>query len=182
MEAPMTSDDKLAEKIERCCDAGKLQDLVDDRLPLAREDAVGALASLATMAGLQCDDGIADWLAAHPPLPCCDICVEKTRLVTVEVMPKHFRASHTAARKRGRYPHNGAERQRLCRPCADDLIAEEDPDHEGWAFVVPSTGDDAEAEAPDDGEAEDLDLEGLEIANLHGALNGLPPHARGEGV
>ncbi len=42
--------------------------------------------------------------------------------VIVEVMPDHLRGSHRAARNWGQYPFNGAERQRMNRTEAEELV------------------------------------------------------------
>lgn len=52
--------------------------------------------------------------------------------VLVEYMPVHLRASHTAARNHGTYPHNGARRIRVTSSCAEAII---ECDSE-WAEVV----------------------------------------------
>lgn len=52
--------------------------------------------------------------------------------VVLEFMPEHLRASHSAARNVGRYPHNGAVRVRCERSCAQSIVAD-DPD---WARIV----------------------------------------------
>lgn len=41
--------------------------------------------------------------------------------VILEYMPEHLRASHVAAGNRGWYPHNGANRIRVAKSCADLL-------------------------------------------------------------
>lgn len=46
--------------------------------------------------------------------------------VTVEWMPEHLRASHTAARNRGAYPSNGARRLTVHVDCADLLCSDGD--------------------------------------------------------
>lgn len=52
--------------------------------------------------------------------------------VVVEWMPEHLRASHTAARNSGTYPHNGALRLTMHRDCARELVAS-DPE---WTHEV----------------------------------------------
>lgn len=52
--------------------------------------------------------------------------------VLVEWMPDYLRASHEAAGNSGSYPHNGAERIRMERSCAESIIADSD----GWAATV----------------------------------------------
>jgi hypothetical protein len=49
--------------------------------------------------------------------------------VMVEHMPPHFRASHSAARNAGVYPHNGAIRVIVSLSCADELL-------DGWTDIV----------------------------------------------
>ena len=46
-------------------------------------------------------------------------------LVTIEWMPLHLRAAHTAAGNRGVYPHNGARRIRVAQSCADAMVADD---------------------------------------------------------
>ena len=56
----------------------------------------------------------------------------KEETVIVEWMPEHLRASHTAANNRGVYPHNGAERIRVERSCADRMV-----EHDGdWCRII----------------------------------------------
>lgn len=69
---------------------------------------------------LHCQSGR---ITGHP-------CGEKAAAV-VEVMPCHLRASHAAAGNAGWYPHNGADRYRMCRECAQDIVAYDD-----WAHIV----------------------------------------------
>lgn len=57
---------------------------------------------------------------------------DRAETVLVEYMPKHLRASHTAAGNSGVYPHNGAIRVRVEESCAEEIVAAE----EGWASVV----------------------------------------------
>jgi hypothetical protein len=53
--------------------------------------------------------------------------------VVVEWMPEYLRASHSAARNSGIYPHNGSWRMRCYRECAEMLLDGED---EEWARIV----------------------------------------------
>lgn len=77
---------------------------------------------------------------AAPPAPCqCgehwgEACHELlgADAVTVEVMPEHLRASHTAAGNRGVYPHNGARRIRVTPSCGEAIV---EADSE-WAEIV----------------------------------------------
>lgn len=55
-----------------------------------------------------------------------------SEMVVVEWMPEHLRASHTAARNSGSYPHNGAMRIAVEKSCADLLIESESE----WANIV----------------------------------------------
>jgi hypothetical protein len=50
--------------------------------------------------------------------------------VVLEYMPPEFRASHSAARNSGTYPHNGAIRVIVAASCADELL------DFGWTDVV----------------------------------------------
>lgn len=52
--------------------------------------------------------------------------------VAIETMPEWLRASHKAARNSGVHPHNGAERTRCCRQCAQ-VAVDADPD---WTTIV----------------------------------------------
>jgi hypothetical protein len=52
--------------------------------------------------------------------------------VIVEYMPEQLRPSHIAARNSGTYPHNGAERIRVEKSCAENIV-ERDGE---WARVV----------------------------------------------
>lgn len=62
----------------------------------------------------------------------CDRVVPAREAVTVEWMPRCHRASHEAAHNSGVWPHNGAERSRVARGCADAMI-EADGD---WCEIV----------------------------------------------
>lgn len=53
----------------------------------------------------------------------------RAETVLMEWMPEHLRASHEAAGNRGVYPHNGAERVRCSRECAESLA-------DAWTEVV----------------------------------------------
>lgn len=46
-----------------------------------------------------------------------------SEMVTVEYMPEHLRASHTAAGNRGSYPANGAQRVRAEKSCAERMLS-----------------------------------------------------------
>lgn len=56
-----------------------------------------------------------------------------TDVVTVETMPDCFRASHRAAGNWGRYPQNGACRERMPRVDAEQIVAD---DEDGYAHIV----------------------------------------------
>lgn len=55
------------------------------------------------------------------------VACEGSASAVVEYMPAQHRPSHTAARNRGVYPHNGALRLRVCEVCAD-AMCECEPD------------------------------------------------------
>lgn len=55
------------------------------------------------------------------------------KLVLMERMPDHHRASHRAAGHWGRYPHNGAERVVVSAEWAEQDVAE---DSDGYNHVV----------------------------------------------
>lgn len=56
----------------------------------------------------------------------------ESEMDTVEWMPPQHRASHTAARNAGVYPHNGARHLQVHRDCANTMLA-----HDGaWCSVV----------------------------------------------
>ena len=60
-------------------------------------------------------------------------------LVVLETMPEHLRASHEAARNRGEYPHNGAQRVIMDRANAKSW------DDGDWTVIVrPATERDLE--------------------------------------
>lgn len=68
---------------------------------------------------------------------CADPTCPAEELVTVEIMPEHFRASHEAAGYAGiewcgQYPANGALRREVTRDEADELLEE----HGDWARVI----------------------------------------------
>lgn len=52
--------------------------------------------------------------------------------VVVETIPKHLRASHTAAGNSGTWPHNGALRVVMNRADAEELV-EHDPQ---WSVIL----------------------------------------------
>lgn len=52
----------------------------------------------------------------------CNWVGEQRETVLVEYMPAYLRASHVAAGNSGCYPHNGAQRIRVERSCADRLL------------------------------------------------------------
>jgi len=62
----------------------------------------------------------------------CEWSGPKSETALIEWMPESFRASHTAARNSGTYPHNGAVRIRCERTCAE-LILETESE---WASTV----------------------------------------------
>lgn len=77
------------------------------------------------LADADCECG--EWLGE----PCCWSGPE-SETVVVEFMPEALRESHTAARNRGVYPHNGAVRVRVERGCAE-LMIESDGE---WCEVI----------------------------------------------
>lgn len=62
----------------------------------------------------------------------CEWAGPRAETVILEWMPEHLRASHEAAGNRGAYPHNGAERLRVERSCAEAIV---EADGE-WAEIV----------------------------------------------
>lgn len=56
----------------------------------------------------------------------------RAETVVIEVMPRSLRDSHTAAGNRGSYPANGADRLRVHRDCADQILNVEGD----WAAIV----------------------------------------------
>jgi hypothetical protein len=79
------------------------------------------------IAGIQCECGKSSGVscAVYGPVTDADF-------VTVEWVPEHLRASHVAAGNRGVYPHNGSERLRVYRKCAEHMV-ESDGD---WCAIV----------------------------------------------
>jgi hypothetical protein len=77
---------------------------------------VVAAASPDVVTGSRCECG--EWSGSR-----CD-CVTAD-LVTVEFMPEQHRASHEAAGNRGSYPGNGAQRIRVSRECAAQMLADD---------------------------------------------------------
>jgi hypothetical protein len=84
-----------------------------------------------------------DWLASQVEPQCTCECGkwsgtrcrwggQRSDTVIVEFMPEALRASHVAAGNSGTYPHNGAERIRVSRDCAQ-WMREEDPE---WCSEV----------------------------------------------
>lgn len=62
----------------------------------------------------------------------CEWSGPEDELVTLEWMPEWIRAPHEAAGNAGTYPHNGAERARVCRACGEFAV-KHDPK---WARVI----------------------------------------------
>jgi hypothetical protein len=54
-------------------------------------------------------------------------------MVTIETMPDWCRASHRAAGNWGRYPLNGAERRKVSRDEAEEIVA---ADEDGYDHIV----------------------------------------------
>lgn len=126
----------------------------------SREEAEAEIAGLRSVSG-------GEWVAVQraPTCECgrvtghrCDWQGEVGELVTIEWMPIGLRASHAAAGNSGRWPHNGADRLRVSRECADSLVAGND----GWASEVRPVGAEARcakwvagesADGPSDDEA-----------------------------
>lgn len=73
---------------------------------------------------VRCECG--KWSGEH-----CEWSGPKDATVIVEWMPRDLRVAHTEARNSGIYPHNGAERIRVERSCADRMV-----EHDGeWVEV-----------------------------------------------